>query len=72
MLLSCSVLCRLATSRLANVFGNGTIPFSEPEPEEIVRRTLRKSTSCEAVEVNPLSAVPAAGRADEARGCVGC
>ena len=41
-------LHRLATSRLANIFGNGAIyrhdKKNAPEPE-IVRRTLRKSTS---------------------------
>ena len=38
----------------------------------LVHGFCRAAASCVDVEANPRSAVPAAGRADEACGCVGC
>ena len=57
-------MVRLATTRLANIFGNGAIYRHDkkiekgktapgaPEPEEIVRRTLRKSIQWYTVVAN--------------------
>ena len=57
-------MVRLATTRLANIFGNGAIYRHDkkiekgktapgaPEPEEIVRRTLRKSLQWYTVVAN--------------------
>ena len=38
----------------------------------LVHGFCKAAASCVAVEANPRSVVPAAGRADEACGCVGC
>ena len=53
--------------------------FQPPHFESLVRSPTFKvvpralaTASCVAVETYPRSAVPAAGRADEACGCVGC